>query len=237
MAAGGSAARDALVDAVREDGWAVTPPVVAPAELDELAHHLAPLLTGAAGRGGLCNLLDLPAAVTLARSAPVRAVAEGVLGPGCVAVRGLLFDKSPGANWKVPWHQDLTVAVRGRADVSGFGPWSEKAGVAHAQAPAAVLERMLAVRVHLDACGGDNGPLRVLPRSHRAGKLSPAEIEAWKGRVAPVACLAGRGSILAVRPLLLHASSPAVRPGRRRVVHLEFAAGPLPGGLEWRWAL
>ena len=36
-----------------------------------------------------------------------------------------------------------------------------------------------------------------------------------------------------IRPLLLHASSAAESPRRRRVVHLEYAADPLPGGLDW----
>ena len=45
--------------------------------------------------------------------------------------------------------------------------------------------------------------------------------------------LVARGGILAFRPLLLHASSPARQPRHRRVVHLEFAAVELAGGLEW----
>jgi len=36
-----------------------------------------------------------------------------------------------------------------------------------------------------------------------------------------------------MRPLLLHASSAAAAPARRRVIHLEYAASALPGGLEW----
>ena len=36
-----------------------------------------------------------------------------------------------------------------------------------------------------------------------------------------------------MRPLLLHASASGTAPGHRRVVHLEYAAEPLPGGLEW----
>jgi len=39
--------------------------------------------------------------------------------------------------------------------------------------------------------------------------------------------------VILMRPLLLHASSAATEPRRRRVVHLEYAAGPLPGGVEW----
>jgi ectoine hydroxylase-related dioxygenase (phytanoyl-CoA dioxygenase family) len=237
MRADPTAALAALGEAVREAGWAVTPPAVSAAALDALAAALTPLSGGPTGRAGVRNLLDLPAAAALARSAPVRAVAEAVLGPACVAVRGILFDKTPDANWKAPWHQDLTIAVHERREVTGFGPWSKKAGVHHVQAPAGVQGRMLAVRVHLDACGPENGPLRVLPGSHRAGKLAPADVEAWKARVAPVECVAARGGILAFRPLLLHASSAAASPGRRRVIHLEFAAGGLPGGLRWRWGV
>lgn len=36
-----------------------------------------------------------------------------------------------------------------------------------------------------------------------------------------------------MRPLLLHASSPAASPGHRRVLHVEYAAAGLPGGLQW----
>ena len=36
-----------------------------------------------------------------------------------------------------------------------------------------------------------------------------------------------------MRPLLLHASSPSKVPGHRRVIHLDFASSPLPGGLYW----
>lgn len=36
-------------------------------------------------------------------------------------VKGIVFDKTPAANWKVPWHQDLTICVERRIDVNGFG--------------------------------------------------------------------------------------------------------------------
>ena len=221
-----------LAVAVERDGWAVTPPVVPQLELDRLLAELTPL--GADGRGGVRNLLDAsPAVRALAAGPAVRTAAEAVLGPDCFAVRAILFDKTAGANWKVVWHQDLTIAVRERANVAGFGPWSEKGGVPHVQPPAELLERMLAVRVHLDDCGAENGPVRVIPGSHRAGRLSAAAVDAWRAGAAAVDCLAERGAILAFRPLILHASSPAAAPGHRRVVHLEFAAEELPAPLEW----
>ncbi|HEX6535480.1 MAG TPA: phytanoyl-CoA dioxygenase family protein [Gemmatimonadaceae bacterium] len=218
---------------LRDEGWAITSPVIPPEVLDILARELTPLLGANGARGGARHLLDVPIVQSLARSRPVREVAETALGPGCFAVRGILFDKTPGANWKVVWHQDLTIAVRERRDVEGFGPWSEKDGVPHVQPPASLLERMVAVRVHLDDCGPENGPVRVIPRSHRAGRLSPEAVDAWKANGEVVSCLVARGGILAFRPLVLHASSAATVPAHRRVVHLEFAAEPLPGELAW----
>ena len=226
--------RTELATAIDRDGWAVTPPVVPQLVIDRLIDDLESLTSGAAGRGGARNLLhEAPAVRALAKSDPVRAVAESVLGHHCFAVRALLFDKTPDANWKVIWHQDLTIAVKARAAVTGFGPWSEKAGVPHVQPPIEILEQMIAVRVHLDDCGPDNGPVRVLPGSHRAGRLSATAIDDWRGHAEPAVCLAERGAILAFRPLIVHASSAATVPAHRRVIHLEFAATELPDPLEW----
>lgn len=219
---------------VEREGWAVTAPVVPQLVVDNLVAELSPIATEHEARGGVRNLLvRFPTVRALARSRAVRSVAEAVLGPHCFAVRAILFDKTPTANWKVVWHQDLTIAVRERATVSGFGPWSEKEGVAHVRPPEALLERMLAVRLHLDDCGADNGPVRVLPGSHRVGRLSAGAIDQWRGAREEVACLAERGAILAFRPLLLHASSPATVAGHRRVVHIEFAVDELPEPLAW----
>jgi ectoine hydroxylase-related dioxygenase (phytanoyl-CoA dioxygenase family) len=182
------------------------------------------------------NLLDVPAVRALVASAEVRALVEPLLGPDAFAVRSILFDKTPAANWRVPWHQDLTIAVQARRDVPGYGPWSRKAGVPHVQPPVAILERMLTVRLHLDTCDAANGPLRVLAGSHRAGCLSRDAMRRWRDTVPAITCEVPRGGALLVRPLLLHASSPATQPGHRRVVHLEFAAAPLPGGLRWHQA-
>src|SRR5262249_36630616 len=147
----------------------------------------------------------------------------------------ILFDKTPEANWKVTWHQDVTIAVAARREVEGFGPWSMKAGVIHVQPSAEILEQMLAVRIHLDDCGPENGPVRVLPGSHRLGKLTTEEIATIRVAVNEQPCIASRGTALLMRPLIVHASSGATRPGHRRVIHIEYANCTLPGGLDWRW--
>jgi len=171
--------------------------------------------------------------VRLACAAELGAVARQVLGARARPVRGLLFGKVPGANWKVPWHQDLSIAVREKHSVEGFGPWSEKDGVPHVQPPAQVLAGMLTLRLHLDACPRDNGPLRVLPGSHRGGRLRPSLVQQWREQVEERVCEVEHGGILLMKPLLLHASSACGSPSHRRVLHIEWAAHDLPLPLRW----
>lgn len=103
----------------------------------------------------------------------------------------------------------------------------------HVQPPARVLERMLTVRLHLDDCDETNGPLLVLPGSHRGGRLAASEIQRQRTLTPSVACPVPGGGALLMRPLLLHASSASQSPRHRRVIHLEYAAEPLPAGLQW----
>ena len=186
------------------------------------------------GRGGVRNLLDLPAFRNLAESQPILNIVTAILGDKAFVVRGILFDKTDAANWKVPWHQDVTIAVTNRVDAAGYGPWSTKAGVMHVQPPACILEKMLSVRIHLDDCPAENGALRVLPGTHLSGKLSQPDIDAYIADVAPVTCEAMAGDALIMLPLLLHASSASALPRHRRVLHFDYANVELPDGLEWR---
>jgi ectoine hydroxylase-related dioxygenase (phytanoyl-CoA dioxygenase family) len=103
-------------------------------------------------------------------------IAARFVGATVVAYRATLFDKSPVRNWLVTWHQDRALPLRERRDVPGWGPWSVKAGITFAQAPAAALSRVIALRVHLDDSRADNGPLRVLPGTHAMGVLSDREV-------------------------------------------------------------
>lgn len=178
------------------------------------------------------NLLSLPSIRALVTSKSVREIVEAALGPRCFAVRGLFFNKTPNENWKVVWHQDLTIAVSERREAVEFGPWTTKGGVPHVQAPAEILRDILAIRLHLDESGPDNGPLRVLPGSHVAGRLSAERISSWDKKDS-VICTVPKGGALVMHPLLLHASSACSVLTPRRVIHIEFAAGELPHGLDW----
>jgi ectoine hydroxylase-related dioxygenase (phytanoyl-CoA dioxygenase family) len=188
-------------------------------------------------QAGLRDLLGVaPAFVSLAQLPGVREWVAAALGkPGFVA-RAILFDKTPGANWALGFHQDVVIAVAGRADVPGFGPWSVKTGIDHVRPPASVLEGMITVRIHLDDCGPENGPLVVIPGSHTHGFLSDEQIAAAI-EVGPVVdCTCRAGDAVLMRPLLLHGSRKSAAVSHRRVAHLEFAADPLPPPLRWREA-
>ena len=188
-------------------------------------------------RGGVFavrNLLDVsPEVRGLAQCPRVRKIVGSILGPQAFPVRGILFDKTPEANWKVPWHQDLTIAVTSRKELEGFGPWSMKAGVLHVQPPAHVLENMFSIRIHLDPCGEANGALKVIPGSHRLGRIPAVEVFRVVSAFPVTICSVLAGDAVLMRPLVLHSSSASQIPQHRRVIHLDFAGNALPGGLRW----
>lgn len=231
-----------MFENLNREGFAIAQDVLIQSVTEALTESLEALVAGKSAatldRGGSVyggrNLLrEIPLVREVAGSRAVRGLVEPVLGPRAFPVRGLFFDKSPEANWMVPWHQDLTIAVAGRREATGYRAWTCKAGVHHVQPPVEVLERMLAVRLHLDDCGPEDGPLRVLPGSHMGGRLGPSAVRDWLDQVPAVPCLVRSGGAVLMRPLLLHASSAAEVPTRRRVIHLEFAADLLPEGLDW----
>lgn len=154
-----------------------------------------------------------------------------------VAVQCTLFEKSASRNWLVPLHQDVHIPVRERIDHPSLSGWSEKEGSLYVQPTVEVLESLLAVRVHIDECGPIHGPLRVVPGSHLSGRLPDDAIASARAAENERVCIVGRGGALVMRPLLLHASSKAAVPNRRRVLHFLFGPRTLPLGLSWRYAV
>ncbi len=128
-------------------------------------------------------------------------------------MRALFFDKPPQNSWALPWRKDVTIAVReNRLPSPHFSKPTLRAGVPHVEAPVEVLNQMLTLRIHLDDVTDENGPLRVIPGSHRDGKR------------------------LVLDQMVAHGSNrslPATHQ-HRRFLHLEFAASPdLPDGYAW----
>jgi len=169
----------------------------------------------------------------LLASSTIGAVAAERLGGDAQPVRAILFDKSPSANWALGWHQDRTVAVRARADVPGYGPWSVKAGLQHVEPPFSVIDKMVTLRIHLDAVPADNAPLLIAPGSHRLGKLPEAELAEAVAQCGSAECLAESSDIWIYATSIVHASAAAQRQGRRRVLQVDYSAESLPPPLEW----
>lgn len=198
-------------------GWARWPERLSEASLDDLVRRI-PLLATPSRR-------PVPLAPLMAWLAetPLRGLMAELLGPEARPTRALLMAKGPGQDWAIDWHRDTTFAVAEPRDVPGFDGWVNKGPFYQVQAPLAWVGRLRTLRIHLDDAGPEQGPLLVRSGSH-AGEGGE-----------PLAVPALRGEVLAMNPLLLHASEKPRDLASRRVLHVEWAAFELPGGLIWAW--
>jgi ectoine hydroxylase-related dioxygenase (phytanoyl-CoA dioxygenase family) len=229
---------------VERQGFAVVPRLLSAERVAWLISDLDRALPRASGcvlksRGhvyGVRNLIDLwPPALAVAQDPALGATVGRVLGKRFGLVRSIFFDKPPGRTWSLPWHRDLTIAVRESKGADGeFRRPTVKAGIPHVEAPAWLLRAMLTARVALDDVGDDNGPLRVIPGSHVD---DPDHLPSGPDLATRAQAVHMRaGDALFIRPLVLHRSGPSTTGTQRhrRTLHFEFApSGTLPGGLEW----
>ncbi len=228
-----------LASKVETDGFAVVPDVLVETASAPVEAALARLSEASTARRGsqvygARNLLsESPEIRALTQAAAVRDIIDPIVTSSAFAVRGLFFDKSPAANWAVNWHQDRVISVTEKHESHGFTLWSTKAGIPHVQPPLSIIERMLAVRIHLDDCDDSNGPLQVIPGSHKLGYLESGAIQDLVNRCKPVTCLVPRGGVVLMRPLTLHSSAKANSTRHRRVIHIEFTTDELPPPLRW----
>lgn len=213
-----------------EQGYCITEPLIAPAQCHALAAAVADLSNTGAGTR---VLLALPWCRALAKVLLLHPVLQPFLPPAAIAVQCTYFEKTPQKNWLVAMHQDRSIPVAQRIDHPQLTGWAEKDGALFVQPPAHVLAGILAVRLHLDSCGADDGALRVVPGSHRLGLLDEAATQELRQKSGEVAFCAPQGAALLLKPLLLHASSKATSGRPRRVLHFLFAPQSLPFGLAW----
>lgn len=211
------------------DGYQIVEAVMAEGECEALLGTLS-LPSGLAGTRSLLDIC-LGAVDRIRANEPLR----HVLPSDYVAVQCSLFSKMPDRNWLVAPHQDLSIPVRDRIDSKACTGWSSKEGRLFTQPPVPVLERLVAIRLQLDPGSEDTGPLQVLPGSHRQGRRQSRPD--LRGGNAMRPCIVGKGGVVAMRPLLVHASSRARSALPRRVLHFLFGPRQLPHGLEWAQAI
>ena len=148
-------------------------------------------------------------------------------------VRVIFFDKTIENNWLVAWHQDKTVTVNKKFDCDGWKPWSFKDKTHHVQPPVEVLNQMVTFRIHLDPADNKNGCLKVILGSHQHGILKQIQIDKIASKEEAFSCIVDTGDTVVMRPHILHASSKAIIPKHRRIIHVEFSDYDLPNNISW----
>lgn len=215
-----------------DEGYSITEHIFDRRDMEAICHAIDAAEVPKT-KAGARHLLRVPAVRSLAVHSALVQLAGKFIGAPAAPYRATLFDKSAASNWLVAWHQDTALPLNQHAADPAWGPWSNKGGVLHAIAPASALETVVALRVHLDDSTPTNGPLRVLPDTHRAGVLPHDEIQRLADGIRPIECVAESGGVVAMRPLLVHASSKARDTQPRRVLHIEYATSVhLGAGIE-----
>ena len=228
------------VEGYRRDGYVVIPDLLDARQRAELQQVIDGWMAGAARVDTHDDIYDLepghtraeprvrrikaphrvaPRFLDVVRSAPVVAVLQRLLGPDLRLHGSKLNIKAPQYGSPVEWHQDWAFYPHTNDDI-------------------------LAIGVMLDDMDLANGPLLVVPGSHRGpiydhhydgrfcGAIDPASIAAETARAVPVTGKAGAMSFHHVR--LLHGSAENTSDRRRQLLLYEVCAAdawPLAGGM------
>lgn len=214
-----------------ENGYLVAEKVFEPAEMDSFIDRLR-VLNAEPERPGYRHLMADAAVRSLANDPRLTKFVENITGKRLIPFKATLFNKAGKSNWLVAWHQDTVLPVVRPPSSNDWGTTAVKDGITFCQAPARVLREIVALRVHIDDSGPDNGPLRLIPGSHKE-RLSDNEIDRFVSDGPHVSCTVGKGGVIAMRPLIVHASSKCTSDRPRRVLHIEYApAFELSDGVE-----
>jgi ectoine hydroxylase-related dioxygenase (phytanoyl-CoA dioxygenase family) len=223
---------------LKEKGYTVIEPIFSNEEITELINQIEstdknnPLFRKTTDLFAIRRFLHaVPAVNPLIFTPAVKELIRKLFGEDYFVVKSIYFDKPGNSNWFVAWHQDLTISVAEKAEVSGYGPWTVKPDQYAVQPPVEVLENIYTLRIHLDDTTEENGALKMIPGSHASGVIRPETIDL---KATPdTFCCVPKGGIMIMQPLLLHASSRSTNNQNRRVIHIEFSNLDLPQELSW----
>jgi ectoine hydroxylase-related dioxygenase (phytanoyl-CoA dioxygenase family) len=219
---------DLITEQLEESGYVVIPDVVGIDEISQIERFIE-----GHGMAATRRLINRPWCRELADRLTQDTRLSDALRANVRPVQCTLFVKSTASNWLVSIHQDLSIPVAQRVDDPEYHGWSEKEGELFVQPPVSILNDVVAVRLHLDDCDERNGALRVVPGSHRAGRLTATEATRVRKAQGDVCVRVPRGGAMVMKPLLLHASSKVSVNNTRRVLHFVFGPESLPDPLRW----
>jgi ectoine hydroxylase-related dioxygenase (phytanoyl-CoA dioxygenase family) len=221
---------------IERDGFEIRKDILSNSELSILDQASKSITVKGSYRGGDRNVFDKSAEVLrIFKNGPLRKIVEEILGKNISLSEALYLNKGSDANWLVAWHQDLSICVKRMVEAPGYVTWVKKEGKPYVQPPDNVLQESLWLRLNLDDNDESNGCLKVIPGSHKYGKLGPVEIEEWVKKETAVSLHVSRGSAILFRPLLLHSSGKMVESNmrERRVIQGLFSGYQFKNGLEW----
>ena len=145
--------------------------------------------------------------------------------------KAIYFDKPSDSNWFVAYHQDLSISVDQKVNLTNYSNWTSKKGQYGVQPPIEILEDTITVRIHLDDTDKNNGALKVIPKSHLNGVVR-VDSKSWEIEKEHF-CEVKKGGVMLMKPLTLHASNRTTNGEKRRVIHLEFNKHQLNEPLKW----
>lgn len=203
-----------------DKGYWLTENVFSSEECDELLSRFGELEKR--GKAGSRNLMTYPFVSAVANDNRLLSICRQLTSKELIPYKATLFEKTGKANWLVAFHQDTALPIIGTMGEDGSGPESIKQGIRFVHAPSWALSKILALRIQLDDSTSLNGPLRVIPGTHCERLLSDSSFAKSIKSVEPVECLTKRGGVIAMRPLILHASSKSLNDLPRRVLHIEY---------------
>lgn len=176
-------------------------------------------------------LKEVPEIKNLIFNDNIKTIIREIFGDRYFVVKSIYFDKPETSNWYVAYHQDLTISVDKKLELSGFGPWTTKQNQFAVQPPLNILENIYTIRIHLDETDENNGALKVVPESHVKGIYRPETID-WTVETEEI-CKVNKGGVMLMKPLTLHGSNRTTNGKKRRVIHIEFSDMELPEVLQW----
>lgn len=193
-----------LREELNKSGFSSAKQVFDAEQLKAIANTIAHSGTiGDDSHGIRCLLKELPALADQLLIGNLLSHINGI-DPAYKCVKAIYFNKPEFSNWVVPWHQDLFINVKERAEVEGYRQWQKRGGYYSVQPPISILENIIAVRIHLDASTESNGTLKVVAGSHLGGVQDlNQDFDATHTLTYEA------GDVMFMKPLLVHASAKA----------------------------